>query len=63
MVILVYRKVRGGHLIFFSWFDIDGWITFFLLFDFDKSRFLEICRFAKFDKSMLLASKKKSIAI
>jgi len=34
--------IRGGHPIFFSWFAIDGSITFFLLFDFDKSRFLGI---------------------
>jgi hypothetical protein len=40
------RDSRGGHPIFFSWFAIDGSITFSLLFDFDKSKFLEICRFA-----------------
>jgi hypothetical protein len=38
------RSIRGGHPIFFSWFAIDGSITFFLLFDFDKSRFLGIWR-------------------
>ena len=37
---------RGEHPIFFSWFAIDGSITLFLLFNFDKSRFLGICRFA-----------------
>jgi hypothetical protein len=52
--------IRGGHPIFFSWCAIDGSITFFLLFDYDKSRFLGICRFAN---SMLSASKKKSIYI
>jgi hypothetical protein len=37
---------KRGHPIFFSWFAIDGSKTFFLLFDFDESRFLGICRFA-----------------
>ncbi len=44
--LVTYAKTRGGHLIFFSWFAIDSSITFFLVFDFDTSRFLEICRFA-----------------
>ncbi len=34
--------IRGGHPIFFSWFAVDGSITFSLLFDFDKSRILGI---------------------
>jgi hypothetical protein len=38
----VIKGNRGGHPIFFPWFAIDGSITFFLLFDFDKSRFLGI---------------------
>ena len=37
---------RGGHPIFFSLFAIDGWITFSLLIDFDKSTFLGIFMFA-----------------
>jgi hypothetical protein len=53
---------RGGHPIFFSWFNIDGSITFFLLFDFDKSTFLGICRFAN-SINRCFRQIKKTIAI
>jgi hypothetical protein len=37
-----YSLPEVGTRYNFSWFAIDGSITFFLLFDFDKSRFLGI---------------------